>query len=59
MKILTQTRVRKIGLDKISVITADMLEGYTSIGDEAFKYCENLISVTIPNSVTSIGEGVF
>ncbi|MBQ4358582.1 MAG: leucine-rich repeat protein [Paludibacteraceae bacterium] len=31
----------------------------TSIGDEAFSYCTGLTSVTIPNSVTSIGEGAF
>lgn len=28
----------------------------TGIEDEAFKYCEGLTSITIPNSVTSIGE---
>jgi len=28
----------------------------TSIGDGAFHYCISLASVTIPNSVTSIGE---
>jgi len=31
----------------------------TSIGDEAFYGCSGLTSVTIPNSVTSIGEGAF
>ncbi len=30
-----------------------------SIGSYAFRYCENLISITIPNSVTSIGKYVF
>ena len=31
----------------------------TSIGDGAFHYCSSLTSVTIPNSVTSIGEYAF
>lgn len=31
----------------------------TSIGEEAFSYCEDLTSITIPNSVTSIGWGAF
>jgi len=30
-----------------------------SIGDDAFSYCENLTSVTIPDSVTSIAEYAF
>ncbi len=31
----------------------------TSIGGYAFYYCSGLTSVTIPNSVTSIGESAF
>ena len=31
----------------------------TSIGEWAFSYCHGLTSITIPNSVTSIGEGAF
>lgn len=31
----------------------------THIGDDAFKWCENLTGVTIPDSVTSIGEGAY
>lgn len=53
-KILTRDEVIKLGLDEVQVITADMLKGYTIIGTYAFNYCFNLISVTIPNSVTSI-----
>ncbi len=31
----------------------------TGIGDEAFQYCSNLTSITIPNCVTSIGNNAF
>ena len=30
-----------------------------AIGDEAFKGCEGLVSVTIPNSITAIGKSAF
>ncbi|MCI6770805.1 MAG: leucine-rich repeat domain-containing protein, partial [Oscillospiraceae bacterium] len=37
------------------------LDGYpvTSIGDSAFRYCEILTSITIPDSVTCIGSDAF
>ena len=34
-------------------------EGTTEINNEAFKTCYNLRSITIPNSVTKIGNGAF
>lgn len=58
-KILSRELVEKLGLNKVSVITADMLDGYTSIGDYTFCWCNRLSSVTIPNSVTSIGIEAF
>ena len=34
-------------------------ETYSSIGYDAFENCTSLTSITIPNSVTSIGGGAF
>ena len=62
MKILTQNKVKKLHLDQVSIITADMLEGYDVIGDRAFNafnFGSSLTSITIPDSVKSIGEYAF
>ncbi len=37
----------------------DVTYSVTTIGDNTFKNCSNLTSVTIPNSVTAIGEYAF
>ena len=58
-KILTRWIVEKLGLDKLEVITSDMLDGYTSIGNGAFAYCNYLTNIALPNSVTSIGVDAF
>ena len=58
-KVLTSNLVKELGLDKVNVITSDMIEGYTSIECSAFEKCFALTSITIPNSVTSIGEYAF
>lgn len=43
-----------------STVTYDgMTYSVTAIGDHAFSKCAELMSVTIPNSVTSIGNGAF
>ena len=56
---LTKGKIIKLGLDKVDVITSDMLDGYTSIGEFAFRVCKNLKSITIPNSITKIGACAF
>ena len=42
-----------------SVVTADLLNGIASVGDNAFNGCLNMRKIHIPQSVTSIGEKAF
>ena len=42
-----------------SVTYMNRTRSVTSIGNNAFDNCRGLTSVTIPNSVTSIGEAAF
>ena len=58
-KELTRGLVEKLGLDKVKVITSDMLDEYTSIGYYAFRGCTLLTSITLPNSITEIGRCAF
>lgn len=58
-KILTREIVKKLGLDKLEVITSDMLDGYTSIADNAFQHCHTLTFINLSNSITSIGKYAF
>ena len=44
---------------KESIVSAEIGELCTSIGDSAFAGCGGLTSVTIPNSVTNIGDSAF
>ena len=42
-----------------SITTGGKEYKVTSIGEDAFRCCENLTSITIPSSVTSIGKSAF
>ena len=42
-----------------SLLSIELPEGLTTIGDEAFFACYSLSGVTIPASVTEIGENAF
>ena len=42
-----------------TVTIAIISNGVTTIGDNAFRQCSELLSVTIPSSVTSIGSNAF
>lgn len=43
----------------ITEITAEDLEGATTIGENAFYWCKSLTSVSLPTSITSIGPSSF
>lgn len=58
-KILKKFLVDELRLNKLDLITSDMLDCYTSIGSDAFCRCYSITTVTIPNSVTSIGYSAF
>lgn len=44
---------------KNDIVFVVIKKGVTSIGDNAFRMCDNLTAVTISNSVTSIGDHAF
>ena len=54
---LTQAMVSDVY--KTTLVSAEIGNLCTTIGARAFSDCSGLTSVTIPNSVTSIGNGAF
>ena len=57
-KTLTREIVEANGWEKLEVITADMLQGYTEIGINAFLYCQ-LHKIELPETMTSISYNAF
>ena len=57
-KILTRVIVEANGWDKLEVITADMLEGYSEIGYEAFAQCP-VKEITLPDTIREIDHYAF
>ena len=54
--------VTSIGADAFefkSITNVTIPNSVTSIGEDAFGYCDGLTNATIPNSVTTIGGGAF
>ena len=41
------------------ILDGDIVYHVTSIGEQAFAYCQDITAVIIPNSVTSIGKEAF
>ena len=50
---------KSCGINLSSVTNLVVAYGTTSIGNSAFKDCNEIVSVTIPSSVTSIGNSAF
>ena len=44
---------------KSNIVSVEINDGVTTIGNQAFYYCSGLTCLTIPNSVTTIGERAF
>ena len=55
----TTINASEIDSDKDNLISAEVFEGVTAIGEGVFQNCNRLSSITLPDSVTSIGVGVF
>jgi hypothetical protein len=57
--ILTQELVLSNSLDKLSIISEDLLIPYTGIGENAFRSCHKLSEIHIPKTITTIGRSAF
>ncbi len=57
--VVDNSKLAKLVDGTITEVTASDLQGATAIRERAFYYCSSLESVTIPNSVTSMGNYAF
>ncbi len=53
------TNISGVLWDALNVERVELPDNLESIGDAAFRYCENLTDINIPSGVTSIGEEAF
>ena len=58
-KVFTGTGTLTNATSQLSGKTSVLIEGYSSIGASAFQDASGVTSITIPSSVTSIGENAF
>ena len=57
--IATENKLAQYADGTLTEVTAEDLKGASNISPYAFAFCSSLTSVTIPDSVTSIGSGAF
>ena len=55
----SSSEIYQYDIDGIDLVSVEIGNCVTSIGDFAFIACESLTSINIPSSVTSIGESTF
>lgn len=51
--------MNQYGMDVTALREINLHEGITAIGNNAFKFCANVPEITIPSTVTSIGQSAF
>lgn len=56
------TKINKIGScalsSNVNLVNATISDGISELGDYVFQNCPNLKNVTLPDSITTIGEGI-
>lgn len=55
----SSSEIRNSEINKTNLVSVEIGDCVTSIGEQAFNGCSSLTSIDIPNSVTSIGNSAF